>query len=468
MNIMFVSGESNPFAKTGGLADVVYALSREMAQNGENVSVVIPFYQHLKNSNLQFKEVTSFQVQMNWRHHDVQVYSTEVSGVNFFFIACDTYFAREKMYSYEDDVERFSLFDMAVVKFITKLNMQLDVVHIHDWQAGMVPLLLKREGVEVKTVLTIHNPAFQGNFSPDYLEDYLNLPKSYYVDGTVRFNDYCSFLKTAIVTVDAVTTVSKTHAEELRNDTTSFNGLGNIIALRGDRFLGIVNGIDTVEFNPATDKLIVENYDVYSFEKGKKKNLEALEKEFIYRRIPKGPTFGIVSRLTSQKGIQAILQVIPALVTYDMQLFVIGEGERDLENQFEKMAESFPDHVKFFKGYSNPLAHMVYASIDFFLMPSVFEPCGIGQMIAMRYGSLPIVTDVGGLIDTVTSYTNDPEHATGIVYDHTDDRGLFEACKIANELYQSGNKKALVVNAMNYDSSWGKSVVQYIELYRSI
>lgn len=468
MNILFVSGESNPFAKTGGLADVTFSLAKEMVQKGERVSIVIPFYQHLKNSKLKFKELPAFSVQMNWRRHQVQIMTTEVSGLVFYFVACDTYFDRPKMYSYDDDVERFALFDMAVAALIQKMHPAVDLVHVHDWQAAMVPLLLKEAGLSVKTVLTIHNPAFQGNFSPDYLTDYLNLPRALYEDGTVRFHDYCSFLKTGIVTADAVTTVSKTHAAELCRDKESFNGLGNIIALRGERFIGITNGIDTEEFNPTTDNLLETNYDYDSYATGKQKNLEALEREFSYHRLPKGPVFGVVTRLTAQKGINAILAAIPALVTYDMRLFIVGEGERDLENDLERSAEIFADHVKFFKGFSNPLAHMVYAASDFFLMPSLFEPCGTGQLIAMRYGTLPIVSRVGGLNDTVVDYRNDPSRATGFTFDKDDDKGLLDSCRAANELWKAGQLGPLIENAMNYDSSWAASVDNYLDLYRSL
>lgn len=468
MNILFVSGESNPFAKTGGLADVCFSLAKEMVRGGEKVTVCIPYYQHLKNSRLTLKEVASFEVKMNWRTHSVTVYETSASGVRFFFVACDTYFDRPNMYSYDDDVERFALFDMAVIELLRRRRFSFDVVHVHDWQAGMVPLLLRRAGLKAKTVLTIHNPAFQGNFSPDYLTDYLNLPRSLYDDGTVRFNDYCSFLKTGLVTADAVTTVSVTHAEELRADKCSFNGLGNIIELIGPRFLGITNGIDADEFNPATDALIERNYDLYSYREGKAANLLALEKEFAYKRVPKGPVYGVVTRLTSQKGIESIVEIAPALVTYDMQLIVVGSGERELENQIAKLTERYPDHVKFFLGYSNPLAHMVYAASDFFLMPSRFEPCGTGQLIAMRYGALPIVTKVGGLNDTVVGYADDPLRATGFSYGLGDDKGLIDIIKQTHELYRSDALKPLIANAMNYDSSWNGSVRRYLDLYRSL
>lgn len=468
MNILFVSGESKPFAKTGGLADVVFSLSKEMVKKGNEVSVCIPLYKSIKDSNSDLKKISSFKVKMNWRMQDVDVYETIRNGVKFYFIGCAVYFNREHLYSYEDDIERFALFDLATVEFVKKHLTNLDIVHVHDWQAGMVPLLLKVNKIKVKTVLTIHNPMFQGNFSPDYIMDYFNLPRSFYDEGTMRFNNYCSFLKTAIVTTDVVTTVSVTHAKELREDKTSYNGLGNIIALRGNRFVGIVNGIDEDEFNPTTDKYIAKKYDIYSFKESKKENLVQLQKRFDYTRIPKGPVVGVVTRLTPQKGIIDIIKSIPLLVTYDMQVFIVGEGDRDLENELQKQAEKYPNHIKFYKGYSDELAHIVYAASDFFLMPSVFEPCGIGQLVAMRYGTLPIVRRVGGLNDTVTGYELDKDRATGFSFDKDNDEGLQESIKLAYECYKKENMVKIILNAMKFDSSWSKSVDNYLSLYKDI
>ncbi len=475
MNILMVSGEANPFAKSGGLADVVYSLSKAIVDKGQDeVSVIMPFYKKIKDEyEHKAKLITTFPVYMSWRVQYCGVFYLEYQNIKFYFIDNEQYFYRDGLYGFDDDIERFAYFDIAVVEFILNQKLKFDIIHLHDWQAGMIPLLLKtdyRTAIKYYVphfVLTIHNPAFQGLFDPYYLGDYFNLSQVFYDNGTVRFNSCASFLKAAIVLCDKITTVSKNHASELLNGQHAY-GLENVLVYRKDDFLGIVNGVDEVEFNPNTDSKIAYKYSLNNASEMKKKNKEILLKKYGIKN-PELPLFAVVSRLTSQKGINLILDSIENLKD-KANIFILGSGEKDLENRAQYLRDCYPDNVAIYIGYNDSLAHEVYASCDFFMMPSKYEPCGIGQMIAHRYGAIPIVRRTGGLIDTVNGYDGtNLEFADGFDFNDLTLEGF--SGPINSSLYFFKDRKVmnrLIQNAMKRDHSWDTSCNLYLSLYKDI
>lgn len=470
MKIVFAAGESSPFVKTGGLADVIWGLSKALVRKGEKVAVFLPFYKKGKEKVKDlYKFVCGFDVAQGWRMTHCNIIYDQKEGVDFYFVECDQYFGRDNLYGYDDDGERFAFFQLAVSKAVIHLNLQPDIVHVHDWQAALVPLLLAHAGLKFRSVLTIHNPAFQGYINPASLGDLLDLPVVYYTDGLLRFNNMVSMLKGGISTVDAVTTVSITHAQELLNNRTDFNGLGNVIRTRMNDMYGIVNGLDYESFDPKTDSKLAMNYSISNFRKGKKANKAALLKKLGFADPESDePVFGLVSRLTSQKGIDRVVRVVPEIVKEHAKLVVLGQGEYGIEQELKYLARTYPENVKIFLGYSDDLANLIYAGSDFFLMPSKFEPCGLGQIIAMHYGTLPLVSKVGGLNDTVRSYYDSPSGADGFAFANWDENCFDYSIGYMCSMYRKNKLGPLIRTAMEEDFSWDKQVGYYQKLYSTL
>ncbi|MGI6644379.1 MAG: glycogen synthase [Bacilli bacterium] len=474
MKILMVTAEANPFAKTGGLADVVYSLGKEQVILGHEVSIVLPKYGSLTNPELkEMRFIATVPVQLSWREQQAKIYKTIHDGITYYFVENEYYFSREGLYGYYDDMERFAFFTIAVRNMLEVINYKPDVIHVHDWQPGMLPVLIKEQNKgqkfyeKMKFVLTIHNPAFQGNFDPFLIADFYNLPMSLYNNGLLRFKDKASSLKAAIMTVDKITTVSPTHSEELLSYEGS-KGLHEIMALRKDDFVGILNGIDKSEFDPYKDEFIAVNYTSRSLGR-KELNKKELFKELNLDYYGQ-PLFSLVSRLTWQKGIDLVLNAAEMVLNKGASVVIIGSGEYEYEQAFERLRARYPNTMAIYIGFNNKLAHKVYASSDFFFMPSLFEPCGIGQMIAMRYGTLPIVRRTGGLKDTVIGYDGEnADKATGFVFDEYDNYWMNLTTMYAFDIYQDKELLAtLRKNAMRVDNGWEKSAKAYIKLYNSI
>lgn len=473
MKIAMVASESNPFCKTGGLADVVLALSRELSSLGHEVCVVLPFYSSMHRlPSVKIERLFTYEVDLSWRKQEASIYKADYEGIAFYFIGNDYYFMRGSLYGFMDDGERFAFFTMAVESLFGRIAFHPDVVHIHDWQPGMLPLILKARHKDdpvyacAKTILTIHNPEFKGMVDPYFLGDFYNLPRSYYEDGTARYSDMVSTLKTAVMTADKITTVSPTHREELLTSLYS-RGMDGPLKLREKDFVGIVNGVDEEEWNPEKDIDIAVNFNASNFTQGKRKCRKTLiEGTGLIDNA--GPCFGLVSRLTSQKGIHLVAKVGRELLQQGAMLFLVGSGEEALERSLQALQCEFPETCCIYLGYNNNLAHKVYAGCDFFLMPSLFEPCGIGQMIAERYGTLPIARDTGGLHDTIDSYPEKGPQATGFLFRDFDEGGLRYACSKALEVYSSPQKlRKMRLNAMKQDHGWKASAEKYLELYKA-
>lgn len=468
--ILMVASEALPFSKTGGLADVVYSLSHEEVKLGHQVAVVLPLYGIKREETSEQKLVGTVAVPVGWRQQVARIYTTVHQGITYYLIENEYYFGREGIYGYFDDVERFAFFTIAIRNMIEKFSLEFDIIHLHDWQPGMLPTLIKEQNrkdklfKKLKFVFTIHNPAFQGMFDANLVKDFYDLPMSVYDNGNVRFRDRASSLKAAIIYADKITTVSPTHAQELLTPEGS-KGLNDVLNLRKDDFSGIVNGIDIEEFNPHTDQFIQKKFTIKTIA-NKKKNKIALAKEMGLENL-EAPLFSIVSRLTWQKGIDLFLAGAREALMHGANVIALGSGEYGLEQALEHLRGEFPAQMAIYIGYHNCLAHKIYAASDFFMMPSLFEPCGIGQLIALRYGTIPIVRRTGGLKDTVTLFNgHNLDVANGYGFDDYDEYWMRLTVNYALEHYHKDEiHQKLVVNAMQSDVSWKKSAKEYIKLY---
>lgn len=465
MKIVNVSSEANPLIKSGGLGDVVYSLSRELAKAKNEVSIIIPFYKQIKNKNIDATYLGYDYVDMSWRHQYIGIFHKLIDGVNYYLIDNEQYFGRDNLYGYDDDGERFAYFALAAQVVIAKYGLKPDIVHVHDWQAGMLPVLMKVHPIEDNRphfVLTIHNPAFKGYLNRESLGDLYNLDVDLYDSGAVRFEGMVSTLKAAIYFVDKITTVSPTHRNELLTEEFS-QGLCHVLEFRRDDFCGILNGVDTVEFDPEHDNRIAMKYSVKNFIRGKSENKKVLLQR-MGLKDEFAPTFGIVSRLTYQKGIDLVVQNALHLLYRGANIVILGSGEYGLERAIQELRDAHPDKVAVYIGYNDELAHMIYAGCDFFLMPSLFEPCGIGQIAAQRYGTLPIARETGGLVDTVHAEKD------GFTFQYYDALSMRAVLDRALDVYycDSAKMNEMIKTAMSLDRSWVESMKKYYALYEEV
>lgn len=468
-----ICSEANPFVKTGGLADVTYSLSKEMVALGEEVAIVLPYYNQVKAKGLNIVYRGTIEVNLSWRHETSNIYQVVQDGINYFFIENRHYFERDNIYGYDDDGERFAFYTLAVIETLQLVNFKPDILHVHDWQPGMLFCYIKEKQIEFfkdsKCVVSIHNPAFQGILDRYALGDLYSLSDSLFFNGKVEFGGMVSTLKAGIVYADKITTVSPNHRFELLTPEGSM-GLNRVLCYREYDFCGILNGIDYQEFNPGEDKYLPKCYSSTSFVSGKKANKKELVRRFgLYS--DEAPLFGLVSRITWQKGMNLVFAAVRELAKAGACVVLLGSGEYDCEQEMERLHREFPNNVGIYIGYNNEIAHLVYAGSDFFMMPSLFEPCGLGQMIAQRYGSLPIVRRTGGLRDSVINYDgHNLDRSNGFGFDVYSEYDMIQTCFYAYDVYQNHHEdfKKLVKNALLTDNSWQKSGKQYHELYKSL
>lgn len=469
MKVLICASEGAPYAKTGGLADVIGALPKALKQAGCDVKVIMPYYKKIKEQQIAYYKGYAY-VQIGSNMEYVGVFHAIYENVDFYFIDNDRYFYRDSLYGYGDDGERFAFFDFAVLEALRVIDFFPDVIHCNDWQTGLIPYILKAnynshyEYNRIKTVYSIHNIQYQGNFPMDMMK-ILYMPYS----NSLEFEGCINFMKTAIIESNAITTVSPTYKDEVLTDFYGYK-LNNILGLRYFDFHGIINGIDVVKYNPETDKNIYKNYALKTVKSGKKENKQALLKEFGLEPDD-APLFGLVSRLVDQKGIELLMPIIDDVINYSNAKFILmGNGDSVYENFFHSMQSKYPTRFKCYIGYSDPVAQKIYAGSDIFLMPSKFEPCGLGQMIAMRYGTLPLVRETGGLKDTVTPYNQYDQTGTGFSFTNFNANDLKEVMFLAINTYN--DKKAvwdkLVQQAMKQDYSWNSSALVYMNLYNKL
>lgn len=473
MKVAMICSEANPFVKTGGLADVTYSLSKELVSLGEEVAIILPFYNSIKTKGLDLEFKGTIAVNMSWRHETSNVYHLVQDGINYYFLENRNYFERDGIYGFGDDGERFAFYTLAVVETLQLVNFKPDIIHVHDWQPGMLFCYLREKNIEFfknsKFVLSIHNPAFQGILDRYALGDLYNLSDYLFYSGQVEFGGMVSTLKAGIVYADKITTVSPNHRFELLTPEGSM-GLNRVLCFREYDFTGILNGIDYVEFNPSKDKYLVKEYGPTNFISGKAANKKELVKKFgLYST--EAPLYGLVSRITWQKGMNLVFAAVRELAKAGACVVLLGSGEYDYEQEMEKLHREFPNNVGIYIGYNNELAHLVYAGSDFFMMPSLFEPCGLGQMIAQRYGTLPIVRRTGGLRDSVINYDgHNVDNSNGFGFDVYSEHDMIQTCFYAYDVYSNHHEdfKKIVKNALLTDNSWLKSVKQYHQLYLSV
>lgn len=468
---LHISAECTPFVKIGGLADVVGTLPNALKRlRGSEVMVFLPYYKAIPNKYKK-KTVDVFNFTIPFEDEVacyVGIKQLKKGNVIYYFVDNDFYFgARDNVYNYADESKRFAYFQLAALEAIVQMDLAPDIIHVHDWHTAMIPLLIKHKypDLKAKTVLTIHNLAYQGIFP---LEDFKLFNMTY--DPKLEYEGFLNFLKAGIVTADLITTVSKTYAAEILTDYFGY-GMQNLLRQKGANLLGILNGIDYREYNPETDKLIKHHYSIDTVKTGKLANKKALFEKLNVDFDTEKPTVGIVSRLVSQKGIDLIKRVFEEMLEIDNFNFVIlGSGNKEYEDYFNALEQRFPTKVKAYIGYSNELAHMIYAGCDIFLMPSKFEPCGLGQIIALKYGTIPIVRETGGLVDTVTPYNEYEKKGNGFSFTNFNAHDMMHVMRYAMHIYYHNPDSwdILVRHAMNSDFSWEKSAIAYRDAYKTL
>ncbi|QNO16593.1 glycogen synthase GlgA [Alkalicella caledoniensis] len=475
MKILHVASEAVPFIKTGGLADVIGSLPVELKKQGVDVRVVLPKYKDIPvKFTEQMKWIKSIDVPVGWRNQFCGIEELELDGVKYYFLDNRYYFGRDGLYGFVDDGERFSFFCKAVVEFLQHVDFIPDIVHCHDWHSGMVPLILtEKKSIEplysdVKTVFTVHNLKFQGVFPKEVLTDLLQISDLYFNLDGVEFYNNISFMKGGINFSHVFNTVSPTYAQEIKHP---FFGekLEGLICYRHEKLRGILNGLDYAKYNPAVDPLIFENYSLDTIEK-KYTNKMVLQTELGLPHRREVPVIAIVSRLTEQKGLPLVEGVISEMLGMDVQFIILGTGDKKYEELFHRAQEQFPHKISFSNTFNEGLAQKIYAGSDIYLMPSLFEPCGLSQLIALRYGTIPVVRETGGLKDTVTPYNKYTGEGNGFSFENYNAHEMLYTIERAVNIYY--NEKHiwyhLIKNAMESDFSWEKSAKVYLEMYKEI
>ena len=474
MKVLFAASEAHTFIKTGGLGDVMGALPQSLTELGVEARVVIPKYKNIKDElkqNLQF--IKWFTVPVGWRNQYCGVFQYKYKDVVYYFIDNEYYFNRDGLYGYYDDGERFAFFNRAVLEFIKEIDWKPDIINCNDWQTGMVPVLLNLEYKNnefysnMKTVFSIHNLLFKGSFVPNVLPELFGYDYMPLTNGSVELNGSVSFLKGGINYSDQITTVSNTYAEEIKTQQYG-EGLDGLLRCKSDFLKGIVNGIDYEEFDPEKDNLIFKNFTWDSIS-DKVENKLSLQKELGLPQRAETPMIGLISRLTHQKGCDLIVSIIDRLLQKDIQFVVLGTGDYWYEETFKNLQYRYPDKVSANIKFDNSLAHKIYAATDMFLMPSLFEPCGLGQLIALRYGSIPIVRETGGLKDTISPYNKYTGIGNGFGFKNFNSNELMQIIEYALTIYDDKDAwNNIIRQAMDSDNSWEKSAMQYKLLYEDV
>ncbi|MGM9988492.1 MAG: glycogen synthase GlgA [Bacillaceae bacterium] len=474
MNVLFAVSECVPFVKSGGLADVAGALPKELMKQGINVQVMLPNYGSIPAKyKEQFEFVTSFTVDVGWRKQYCGIFSTVFEGITYYFVDNEYYFKRDSFYGHYDDGERFGFFGRAVLDSLSHLDIRPDIIHCHDWHTAIIPFLLRNEYnhcpiyKDIKSVFTIHNLQFQGIFPKSVMNDILNLPDTYFTIDALEFYGNINFMKGGIVASDAITAVSPTYKQEIQYP---FFGerLDGLLRKYEYKLKGIINGIDHVVYNPATDDSIHTKYDIETIEK-KMENKLALQRRVGLCEDVNVPIIAMVTRLTRQKGLDLVRHVFHEIMKEDVQFVLLGTGDREYENFFHEMDYQYPNKVKATIGFNEEMAHQIYAGADLFLMPSLFEPCGLGQLIALQYGTLPIVRETGGLNDTVQSYDEVNQTGNGFSFKNFNAHDMLYTIRRALHMYGEKEKwNAIVKEAMKRDYSWANSAREYARLYRTL
>ena len=469
--ILFVSSEAAPFVTTGGLGEVVGALPKSLAASGENIEVrvVMPLYGEVATKfggDMEF--FGKIYVDLGWRHQYCGIFTAKAGDITYYFIDNEYYFKRAGCYGFYDDGERFAFFCKAVLDMLEAVDFVPDIIHAHDWQSALVPAYLatshsgREEFKDVKTVFTIHNIEYQGKYSMDILEDIFDI--SYGFKHILEFDGEINLMKAALACSDLVSTVSPSYAMEIR-DPEYARGLAPVIKSQAHKIRGILNGIDTQSYDPKNDSKIFARYDSQTIEK-KLENKLYLQTLAGLQRNERLPVIAVITRLVEHKGIDLILGIMDEMLALPLQFVVLGSGDAGYERKFEMLSERFPEKMSAHIGFDPDLARRIYAGADMFLMPSKFEPCGLSQMIAARYGSVPIVRKTGGLGDSILPYDETNEAGNGFTFAGYSHSELAGAMHSALEVHGDAKKwAALAKRAMESDFGWGRSAGEYMKMY---
>lgn len=474
-SVLFAASEGVPFIKTGGLADVIGSLPKCIDKDFYDVRVILPRYTCIKDTMQEkISYVTHFYMDFNWRDEYVGIMEAEVGGIKYYFIDNEKYFGGVIPYGNDSlyEIEKFAFFSKAVLSALPLIDFKPQVIHCHDWQTGLIPVYLKERFHEgdffqgMKSIMTIHNLKFQGKWDVAAVKAITGLPDYYFTPDKLEAYKDANLLKGGLVFADAITTVSNTYAEEIK---TLFygEGLDGLLRARSSDLRGIVNGIDYEDFNPETDEYIDFQYNKVNFRKEKIKNKRALQKELGLAVDDKKFMIGIVSRLTDQKGFDLIAYVMDELCQDNVQIVVLGTGEERYENMFRHFDWKYSDKVSANIFYSEAMSHKIYAACDTFLMPSLFEPCGLSQLMSLRYGTVPIVRETGGLRDTVQPYNEYNSSGTGFSFINYNAHEMLGTVRYAEGIFYDKKREwnKIVDRAMSVDYSWKVSAQKYQEMY---
>lgn len=471
MKILFACSECSPFAASGGLADVAGSLPAALQKEGAECRVIMPLYGSIGlqwRANMTF--LTSFGVPLSWRVAHCGVFTMQYGGVQYYFLDNEQYFKREGgIYGYFDEAERFAFFSKAVLETLTHIDYEPDVIHCNDWQTALIPVYLNvfyREVPKLSrthTVFTIHNIQYQGQFGLDVAGDVCGLPD--WAIGKVEFHGDLNMMKGALEECERISTVSPTYAKEIL-DPYFGHGLDEILRQKEWKLCGILNGIDTVGYNPSRDHALAANFSVRKPE-GKALCKAALQQQMRLPEEPDTPILAMVSRLVSHKGFDLVEYAMENMLRMGMQVVILGSGEQQYEEFFHEMQRRHPQQVAFTCGFMPTLSRQIYAGADFFLMPSQSEPCGLAQMIALRYGTIPIVRSTGGLADSIIDWDT-PGGGCGFTFQSYNADDMLGAVRRAMGLYHSEYRYEMLPRAFKCDFSWRRSAKQYMAMYLGI
>ncbi|MDP4158827.1 MAG: glycogen synthase GlgA [Bacillota bacterium] len=475
MNVVFVSAEADPFAKTGGLGEVVGSLPSFLHKQGIDVRVIMPKYRTISDCyKEEFRHLAHFDVQVAWRKQYCGLEEMVYQGVHYYFLDNEYYFSRPQVYGEYDDAERFAFFSRAALESLIHIpGFKPDIIHCHDWHTALIPLMLKefysREPLyyPLKTVFTIHNLKYQGVFSKEVFSDIVGVREEYFSEDALEFHGAVNFMKAALIYADRITTVSPTYAEEIQNP---YYGekLDGLLRKRSEAVTGILNGIDYRAYDPQKDPYLARPFDNLPLAKQEnKKHLQTIMGLPIRDDIA---VLGMVSRLAEQKGLDLLAHVMDEILAEEVQIIILGTGEQRYEEMLRYFALNYPEKVGLCLKFSDEMAHKIYAGADMFLMPSRFEPCGIAQMIAMRFGTIPIVRETGGLKDTVLPYNEISCAGNGFTFVDFNAHELLFAVQRALRLFHSDKQvwADLRQRVMEKDFSWERSANAYIEIYEAL
>lgn len=483
MNIVEIASEAVPFAKTGGLGDVLGALPRSLAKGNNQVVQFLPYYDSVREANVKFKPFTpAGEIIVGSKKYSLKYTSLKDRKLPFtiYFIVNDELFARDSHYvdpvtkkDYPDNDDRFIFFNLAVFEILKKINFKPDIMHAHDWQAALIPSYLKNKFnsdpffADAKAVLTIHNMAFHGQFEKESYAK-IGLPEElFYAEKPFEFFEKVNFLKAGLCFADKITTVSPTYAKEIQTEEYGA-GLDGVLKNRAKDIHGILNGVDYRIWSPSVDKNLEFNY-YHANLTGKRENKVAFLNQAGLPIRDDAPLFGIISRLSDQKGFDLIAEIADELFKMNIQLAILGTGDDKYHELFESLEKKYPDKVRAYLKFDNTVAHRIEAASDIFLMPSRFEPCGLNQMYSLKYGTLPLVRKVGGLADTVFDYSESNKEGVGFVFEEYDANALLATIKRAIDTFAKKRVwKGIMIRGMKLDYSWKKAAIKYQELFSNI